>query len=188
MLLKVIIVHKVKTVQYSKCLRLLRWLVADFKSKFACGEMVSQQSALNFSSRACEDLSTGIDCLEIQIRHIRVTTKKNIEDVKRRGVLLRAFANGSELQKKVGYHVNQYWDELFNTTALERVHGLDGHHHAWHVMLNLKPPETSCASCGAPVEREKRPRYDSDLWTLLDALMNIVVWRYWVITRLSSIG
>ena len=33
-------------------------------------------------------------------------------------------------------------------------------------MLNLKPPESSCACCDAPVEREKRPRDDSDPWTV----------------------
>ena len=37
--------------------------------------------------------------------------------------------------------------------------------HAWHVMLNLKPPESSCA-CDAPVERSKRPRDDSDPWSV----------------------
>ena len=35
--------------------------------------------------------------------------------------------------------------------------------HSWHVMLNLKPPESSCA-CDVPVERSKRPRDDSDPW------------------------
>ena len=33
--------------------------------------------------------------------------------------------------------------------------------HSWHVMLNLKPPESSCA-CDVTVERTKRPRDDSD--------------------------
>ena len=33
-------------------------------------------------------------------------------------------------------------------------------------MLNLKPPESSCASSDAPVKREKRPRDDSDPWNL----------------------
>ena len=37
---------------------------------------------------------------------------------------------------------------------------------SWHVMLNLKPPESSCASCDAAVDREKRPRDDSDPWTI----------------------
>ena len=37
---------------------------------------------------------------------------------------------------------------------------------SWHVMLNLKPPESSCVSCDAPAEREKRPRDDSDPWTV----------------------
>ena len=37
--------------------------------------------------------------------------------------------------------------------------------HSWHVMLNLKPPESSCA-CDAPVERSKRPRDDSDPWNV----------------------
>ena len=32
-------------------------------------------------------------------------------------------------------------------------------------MLNLKPPESSCA-CDAPVERSKRPRDDSDPWNV----------------------
>ena len=32
-------------------------------------------------------------------------------------------------------------------------------------MLNLKPPESSCA-CDAPVERSKRPRDDSDPWSV----------------------
>ena len=33
--------------------------------------------------------------------------------------------------------------------------------HSWHVMLNLKPPESSSV-CDCPVERSKRPRDDSD--------------------------
>ena len=33
-------------------------------------------------------------------------------------------------------------------------------------MLNLKPHESSCMSFDAPVEREKRPRDDSDPWTV----------------------
>ena len=35
--------------------------------------------------------------------------------------------------------------------------------HSWHVMLNLKPLESSCA-CDVPVERSKRPRDDRDPW------------------------
>ena len=37
--------------------------------------------------------------------------------------------------------------------------------HSWHAMLNLKPPESSCA-CDVPVERSKRPRDDSDPWNV----------------------
>ena len=32
-------------------------------------------------------------------------------------------------------------------------------------MLNLKPSESSCA-CDAPIERSKRPRDDSDPWSV----------------------
>ena len=32
-------------------------------------------------------------------------------------------------------------------------------------MLNLKPPESSCA-CDVPVERSERPRDDSDPWNV----------------------
>ena len=31
-------------------------------------------------------------------------------------------------------------------------------------MLNLRPPDSSCVCCDSPVEREKRPRDDSDPW------------------------
>ena len=34
----------------------------------------------------------------------------------------------------------------------------------WHAILSLKPPEFPTAACDAPVEREKRPRDDSDPW------------------------
>ena len=34
-----------------------------------------------------------------------------------------------------------------------------------HVMLNLKPPESSSV-CDPPVERSKRPRDDSDPWNV----------------------
>ena len=37
--------------------------------------------------------------------------------------------------------------------------------HSWHVMLNLKPLESSCA-CDVPVERSKRPRDDNDPWNV----------------------
>ena len=37
--------------------------------------------------------------------------------------------------------------------------------HAWHAMLNLKPPESSCA-CDVPVQRSKRPRDYSDPWNV----------------------
>ena len=37
--------------------------------------------------------------------------------------------------------------------------------HSWHVMLNLKPPGSSCV-CDFPVERSKRPRDDSDPWNV----------------------
>ena len=37
--------------------------------------------------------------------------------------------------------------------------------HCWHVMLNLKPPESSFAG-DVPVERSKRPRDDSDPWNV----------------------
>ena len=34
----------------------------------------------------------------------------------------------------------------------------------WHARLSLKPPESLTVACDAPVEREKRPRDDSDPW------------------------
>ena len=37
--------------------------------------------------------------------------------------------------------------------------------YSWHVMLNLKPPESSSV-CDSPVERSKRPRDDSDPWNV----------------------
>ena len=37
--------------------------------------------------------------------------------------------------------------------------------YSWHVVLNLKPPESSSA-CDVPVERSKRPRDDSDPWNV----------------------
>ena len=36
----------------------------------------------------------------------------------------------------------------------------------WRAMLSLKPPESSTVACGVPVEREKRPRDDSDPWSV----------------------
>ena len=37
--------------------------------------------------------------------------------------------------------------------------------YSWHVLLNLKPPESSSV-CDPPVERSKRPRDDSDPWNV----------------------
>ena len=37
--------------------------------------------------------------------------------------------------------------------------------HSWHVILNLKIPESSCV-CDFPVERSKRPRDDCDPWNV----------------------
>ena len=37
--------------------------------------------------------------------------------------------------------------------------------YSWHVMLNLKPPESSCV-CDPPLERSKRPRDDRDPWNV----------------------
>ena len=37
--------------------------------------------------------------------------------------------------------------------------------HSWHVLLNLKPPESSSV-CDLPAERSKRPRDDSDPWNV----------------------
>ena len=45
------------------------------------------------------------------------------------------------------------WRSL--TMELERV---------WHAMLSLKPPELTTGTWDAPVEREERPRDDSDPW------------------------
>ena len=47
------------------------------------------------------------------------------------------------------------WTEWFSLTK--------EFEHSWHVMLNLKPPESPCV-CDALVERAKRPRDDSDPW------------------------
>ena len=55
--------------------------------------------------------------------------------------------------------------------------------HSWHAMLNLKPLESSCA-CDVPVERSKRPRDDSDPGMVHGHQIHIVVWRFWVTTRL----
>ena len=49
------------------------------------------------------------------------------------------------------------WTEWFSLTGeFER---------SWHIMFNLKPPESSSV-CGAPAERAKRPRGDSDPWNV----------------------
>ena len=40
-----------------------------------------------------------------------------------------------------------------------------GFEQAWHAMLNLKPPESSCAR-DALVERSRRPRDDNDPWSV----------------------
>ena len=49
------------------------------------------------------------------------------------------------------------WTEWFSLTK--------EFEHSWHVMLNLKPPE-SASVCDAPAERAKRPRDDSDPWNV----------------------
>ena len=49
------------------------------------------------------------------------------------------------------------WTEWFSLTK--------EFEHSWHVMVNLKPPE-SPSVCDAPVERAKRPRDDSDPWNV----------------------
>ena len=59
--------------------------------------------------------------------------------------------------------------------------------HSWHVMLNLKPPESSSV-CDIPVERSKRPHDDSDPWNVAWPSVHIVVWRFWWTTRLLSTG
>ena len=51
---------------------------------------------------------------------------------------------------------NTWTEWLFLTKEFE---------HSWHIMLNLKPPESSYA-CDVPVERSKRPRDDSDPWNV----------------------
>ena len=40
-----------------------------------------------------------------------------------------------------------------------------GFEQAWHAMLNLNPPGSSCG-CDAPFERSKRPRDESDPWSV----------------------
>ena len=49
------------------------------------------------------------------------------------------------------------WTEWFSLTK--------EFEHSWHVVLNLKPPESPCA-CDAPVDRVKRQRDDSDPWSM----------------------
>ena len=55
-----------------------------------------------------------------------------------------------------------------------------GFEQAWHAMLNTKPPESSCA-CDATVERSKRPRDDSDPWSVaLEVLGDNKVVIHWM--------
>ena len=51
---------------------------------------------------------------------------------------------------------NTWTEWLYLTKEFER---------SWHVMLNLKPPESSSV-CDCPVERSERPRDDSDPWNV----------------------
>ena len=59
--------------------------------------------------------------------------------------------------------------------------------HSWHVVLNLKPPESSSV-CDAFAERGKSPRVAVIPGMLHGRLTHIVVWRSWVTTRLLSTG
>ena len=59
--------------------------------------------------------------------------------------------------------------------------------HSWHVMLNFKPPESTWV-CDAPVEREKRPRDDSDPWNVAWCLDDHRRLEILGDTRLSPIG
>ena len=54
----------------------------------------------------------------------------------------------------------------------------------WHAMLNLKPPESSCA-CDAPVETLKRDHVTTVIHGVLHGhQIHIAVWRFWWATRL----
>ena len=73
--------------------------------KFASRKMALQQAYLNFTFNKDEDPRKGIDRLETQIRQYQAATKKIVDDDTRTGVLLKALAAGSELQKKLGDHL-----------------------------------------------------------------------------------
>ena len=60
--------------------------------------------------------------------------------------------------------------------------------HSWHVMLNLKPPESPCV-CDARVERVEKDHVMTVILGMWHGLLiHIVVWRYWVTARLLLTG
>ncbi|CAK0871008.1 unnamed protein product [Prorocentrum cordatum] len=105
MLLKENMMEKLETVEYGEGLLLWRLLMAEFEPKFASRKMALQQAYLNFTFNKDEDPRKGIDRLETQIRQYQAATKKTVDDDTRTGVLLKALAAGSELQKKLGDHL-----------------------------------------------------------------------------------
>ena len=62
-----------------------------------------------------------------------------------------------------------YWERPFAFSLgdawLPKLTLTKGFEHSSHAMLNLKRPESSCDS-DAPVDRSKRPRDDSDPWSV----------------------
>ena len=115
MLLKENMMEKLETVEYGEGLQLWRLLMAEFEPKFASRKMALQQAYLNFTFNKDEDPRKGIDRLETQIRQYQAATKKTVDDDTRTGVLLKALAGGSELQKKLGDHLvlNAYRVDTF---------------------------------------------------------------------------
>ena len=105
MLLKENMMEKVETVEYGEGLHLWRLMMVEFEPKFASRKMALQQAYLNFTFNKDEDPRKGIDRLETQIRQYQAATKKIVDDDTRTGVLLKALAAGSELQKKLGDHL-----------------------------------------------------------------------------------
>ncbi|CAK0797196.1 unnamed protein product [Prorocentrum cordatum] len=87
----------------------------EFEPKFASRKMALQQAYLSFTFNKDEDPRKGIDRLETQIRQYQADTKKTVDDDTRTGVLLKALAGGSELQKKLGDHLvlNAYRVDTF---------------------------------------------------------------------------
>ena len=72
---------------------------------------------------------------------------------------------GASFRAFLGRRLDTETEGLQCKTWTERPSLIKQFEHSWHVMLNLKPSESSCV-CDFPVERSRRPRDDSDPWNV----------------------